>query len=67
VGSSGGYRPVLVRHADGSVTDAGELRGPLKYLRVIPAFLAMALVFLPTVWLMARVWPKQTPSCGSPP
>jgi hypothetical protein len=65
VGSSGGYRPVLVRHADGSVTDTGELHGPLKYLRAVPAFLAMVLVMFPAMWLMARVWPKVDAADGT--
>lgn len=60
VGSSGKYRPVLVRHADGSVTDAGELPHYLRFLRGLLSFLATALVWFPCVWLLARWWPKRT-------
>jgi len=61
VGSSGKYRPVLVRHADGSTTDTGELHEALKHLRQFPSFLTTALVFFPTLWGLARIWPKTTP------
>jgi hypothetical protein len=58
VGGSGGYRPVLVRHADGSVTDTGEMPHHLRFLRGLPAFLATALVWFPCIWVLARWWPK---------
>jgi len=66
VGSRGAYRPVRVRHADGSVTDAGEMPHYLRFLRGLPAFLATALVWFPCIWALARRWPKRVaPESGS--
>ena len=59
MGSRGADRPVLVRHADGSVTNAGQLRGWLRYLRGIPSFLATAIAWFTALWLLARVWPRE--------
>src|SRR4051812_31958849 len=66
VGSSGGYRPVLVRHADGSVTDTGQMPHYLNFLRGLPSFLATALMLFPCVWLLARGWPKAVANHAEP-
>jgi hypothetical protein len=59
VGARGADRPVLVHHPDGSVTNAGQMRGALKYLHHAPAFLATALIWFPLLWVLARVWPRE--------
>jgi hypothetical protein len=59
VGSSGGYRPVLVRHADGSVTDTGELPHHLQIARLLPALLVWGVVYMLGLYGVARLWPKK--------
>jgi hypothetical protein len=58
VGSSGGYRPVRVRHPDGSVTDAGEMPAHRSVLRVLPVVLAVGVLWLLCIYRLARLWPK---------
>ena len=63
VGSHGSDRPVLVRHADGSVTNAGQIRGWVEWVCSTPSFLASAIVWFAALWFLARVWPR----CPEPP
>jgi hypothetical protein len=58
VGSSGGYRPVRVRHTDGSVTDHGEMAGYLGAVRVLPVVLPVGVGWLLGVYGLARRWPR---------
>src|SRR5262245_61731422 len=64
VGSSGGYRPVRVRHPDGSVTDAGEMPKHLAALRLLPVALPVGLVWLLCIHRLARRWPKAAADPG---
>jgi hypothetical protein len=57
-GAKGSDRPVLIRHADGSVTNAGQMRGVLNYIHPLPQFIAVALAMFATVWLLSKVWPR---------
>ena len=55
----GADRRVLVRHSNGSVTDAGQLQGLLRHFRDAPSNLVVAALWFAGLFLLASFWPRR--------